>query len=62
MSPKELTAFRIDPQVMEGLRQVKERTGLALSVQVHMALTTWLESQGIKRKAERPRAVTRKRS
>jgi hypothetical protein len=62
MSPKELTAFRVDPQIMEGLRRVKQRTGLSLSVQLHLALTAWLDTQGVKRRPERPRAVTRKRS
>jgi hypothetical protein len=40
---KELTAFRIDPAVMEGLRHVKERDGVPLSVQVDRALRAWLK-------------------
>lgn len=46
MAPKELTAFRIDPEVMAGLRHIKERDGVPLSVQVDRALRAWLESKG----------------
>jgi hypothetical protein len=62
MSPKELTAFRIDPDVMEGLRLVKDRDGMPLSVQVDRALRAWLESKGAVKKTERKRVVARKRS
>jgi hypothetical protein len=62
MSPKELTAFRIDPELMEGLRKVKERDGIPLSVQVHRALVAWLESKGVMNKSERKPGPTRKRS
>jgi hypothetical protein len=47
MSPKELTAFRIDPDVMEGLRRVKDRDGVPISVQVDRALRAWLEEKGV---------------
>jgi hypothetical protein len=61
MSPKELTAFRIESGVMEGLRRVKERDGVPMSVQVHRALVAWLRSHGVTTQAERKRASTRKR-
>jgi len=63
MSPtKELTAFRMDPEIMAGLRQVKERDGIPLSVQLHRALETWLEKKGVRaKKTERKRAASRKR-
>ena len=47
MSPKELTAFRIDPAVMDGLRRVKDRDGIPLSVQLDRALRAWLKQKGI---------------
>ena len=56
MSPKELTAFRIAPDVMAGLRAVKERDGVPLSVQVDRALRMWLAEKGVM-KAERKRAA-----
>ena len=47
MSPKELTAFRVDPAVMDGLRRVKDRDGVPLSVQLDRALRAWLKKQRI---------------
>ena len=47
MSPKELTAFRIEADIMEGLRRVKDRDGVPLSVQVDRTLRAWLEKKGI---------------
>jgi hypothetical protein len=60
MSPKEMTAFRIAPEIMEGLRTVKDRDGVPLSVQVDRALRVWLIEKGIM-KSERKRVVPRKR-
>jgi hypothetical protein len=61
MSPKELTAFRMDPEIMAGLRRVKERDGIPMAEQVHRALVAWLEQKGVRDKADRKRASTRKR-
>ena len=47
MSPKELTAFRVDQAVMDGLRRVKDRDGVPLSVQLDRALRAWLKKQQI---------------
>ena len=47
MSPKELTAFRVEADIMEGLRRVKDRDGVPLSVQVDRALRVWLEKKGV---------------
>jgi hypothetical protein len=50
MSPKELTAFRVEADIMEGLRRVKDRDGVPLSVQVDRALRAWLEEKGARMK------------
>ncbi len=47
MSPKELTAFRIESEIMDGLRRVKDRDGIPLSVQVDRALRAWLERKDV---------------
>lgn len=47
MSPKQLTAFRIEPEIMAALRSVKDRDGIPLSVQVDRALRAWLEGKGV---------------
>jgi hypothetical protein len=60
-STKKQTAFRIDPEILEGLQHVKDRDGVPISEQVRRALVAWLESKGLG-KTDRPRAATRKRS
>lgn len=63
MSPKQLTAFRIAPEVMEGLRAVKDRDLIPMSIQVDQALRAWLKLRGIQlERTARKRASTRKRS
>ena len=57
MSPKELTAFRIEPEIMHGLRRVKDRDGVPLSVQVDRALRAWLEKKGVP--VDKPKASGR---
>jgi hypothetical protein len=47
MPPKELTAFRVDPAIMDGLRRVKDRDGVPLSVQLDRALRAWLKQKRI---------------
>ena len=59
-SLKKQTAFRIDPDILTGLQEVKVRDGIPLSEQVRRALRVWLDSKGVT-KTERKRAVTRKR-
>jgi hypothetical protein len=67
MSPKALTAFRIEADIMEGLRRVKDRDGVPLSVQVDRALRAWLEEKGVavmkapKAKRPDPDTATRRR-
>jgi len=51
MSPKELTAFRVEADIMAGLRRVKDRDGVPLSVQVDRALRAWLKDKGVTLKA-----------
>ena len=62
MSPKTAATFRIDDEILEGLRTVKDRDRVPISEQVRWALEMWLESRGVKVKTERKRAGTRKRS
>jgi len=61
-SRKKQTAFRIDPDILEGLQQLKARDGIPLSEQVRRALRLWLESKGVIKKAARPRVVARGRA
>lgn len=61
MTPKELTAFRIAPELMDAMRRVKSTDGIPIGVQVDFAIRQWLEVRGIRVKTERKRAATRKR-
>jgi hypothetical protein len=47
MSPKELTAFRMAEEVMNGMRLVKDRDGIPMSVQIDRALRAGLEKKGV---------------
>ena len=61
MTPASKTfTFAIPPHLKAGLQAVKERDGLSEAEQIRRALAIWLESKG-GMKAERKRAVTRKR-
>jgi len=61
MSPKTASTFRIEDDILDGLRTVKDRDGMPLSEQVRRALLMWLQSKDVKVKAERRRAGGRKR-
>jgi hypothetical protein len=62
MSPKELTALRLAPELLNAMRQLKEREGIPLTAQIEIAVSEWLRRRGVRvEKAERKRAATRKR-
>ena len=61
MTPRRITTFRIDEELLDGLREVWERDGVAVSEQVRRAIRAWLEAKGVTKKTERLRAGTRKR-
>jgi hypothetical protein len=60
-SQKKQTAFRLDPEILDGLQHIKVRDGVPISEQVRRALAQWLNARGVTMKTERKRAVTRKR-
>jgi predicted DNA-binding protein len=63
MTPKKLAAYRLDTELIEGLEQVKAKTGAPIAEQVRRAIKAWLASNGVAvQKSERKRAGTRKRS
>ena len=62
MTRRKMRNFRIDPELEDGLRAIRERDGIADSEQIRRGIRLWLESKGVTVKAERKRAVTRKRS
>lgn len=48
--PRIATTYRIDDDILEGLRQVRERDGVPVSEQVRRALTAWLAEKGVSQK------------
>jgi Ribbon-helix-helix domain len=64
MSPKKPYTLKIDPELLEALREIKERDGIPESEQIRRGIRLWLDSKGHTqaRRSGRKRAVTRKRS
>jgi Ribbon-helix-helix domain len=61
MSPKTSTTYRIDDEILEALRAVKQRDGVPVSEQVRRALLMWLESRDVKTaKPTRAKRIGRK--
>jgi hypothetical protein len=52
----------IERAQLEAMRQVKERDGIFPAEQIRRAIDLWIAKKGVKVKADRPRAQTRKRS
>ena len=61
MTLKRQANFRIEPELMDAMDQIRERTGAPVSWQVRKGIRLWLREQGVKVKAPRKRARTRKR-
>ena len=61
MSPKKAYTLKIDLELLDALRSVKERDGVTESEQIRRGIQLWLKSKGIKVKPERKRAATHKR-
>jgi len=62
VTPKRQANFRLDEELMDGMDQIREKTGAPVSWQVRQAIRLWLKQQGVKLKTDRKRAATRKRS
>jgi hypothetical protein len=58
-SPRKVTTFRIEQELLDGMNEVWERDGVAVSEQVRRAVRAWLEVKGIKIKGK---PATRRRS
>lgn len=41
---KHLTAFRLEAELLEKLRQIKKKKGLTISTMVNLAVRKWIES------------------
>ena len=59
MTPKQRFQILLEPEQLEALRRIENRTGAPVGRQIRMAVERWLGEQG--EKAERKRAIPRKR-
>lgn len=62
MTPLKQTNFRLEEELLAALQEIRDRDGIPVSEQVRRAIRNWIDSKGVKVRAERKRAVTRKRS
>ena len=62
MTPQRITTVRIDDEILDGLRRVRERDGVPVSEQVRRALRAWLDAKGVRAKAVSRRAETRRKT
>ena len=62
MTPLKQTNFRLEEELLTALQEIRDRDGIPVSEQVRRAIRNWIESKGVKVRAERKRADTRKRS
>jgi hypothetical protein len=46
-APTTLAAFRLEPELLAGLKAIRERDGILISWQVRQAIRDWLDSKGI---------------
>ena len=61
MTPADrVLTFRVENDVLAGMKQLKDRDGIPYSEQIRRALRFWLESKGVM-ESERKPAATRKR-
>ncbi len=47
MKPKQITAFRLDTDILDAMQKLQDREGISLSEQARRALRPWLEAEGV---------------
>ena len=57
-----MTTIRIEPTLLEVMRELKDQEGIPMAVQVDKALREWLERRGLKVKPAPRRAATRRKA
>lgn len=61
MSPKTRFQILLEPEQVEALKRIQERTAAPLAAQIRRAVDTWIADNG-EQKSQRKRADSRKRS
>lgn len=52
--------MRLDPRVLDAMREYKRLRGVPLAVQIERGVTEWLSRRGLKLKAKGKRPASRK--
>jgi hypothetical protein len=52
MTPKRVSAFRIEDELLDGMRALWERDGVQPAEQVRRAIRAYLDTKGVKVKAQ----------
>jgi len=60
VTPRRLYNFRIDEDLDEGLKAVKDRDGISESEQIRRAVREWLQRKGVLQSAPRRTSPRRK--
>ena len=50
---KELTALRLDPELLDAMRRVKKHEGIPVTTQIEMAARVWLTKRGALKSARK---------
>ncbi len=56
------TAFRLESEILDGMKVVKDRDGVPISNQVRLALRAWLKSKRVNVKAASRRGAPRRKA
>lgn len=59
MANKELTTFRMAPELMAAMRALREREGIPVAKQMDFAIRAWLKKRGEPIEDERAKPSTR---
>jgi hypothetical protein len=62
MSPKDKTALRLQPGLLDALREIREREGIPVTTQIEFAIRDWLKKKGARVKPANRRAETRRKA
>jgi hypothetical protein len=60
MSPKKTVTLRLDTELLEAMRQVKDADGVPVTTQIEKAAREWLTKRGALKTAKRSARTPRK--
>ena len=61
MSPKDKTALRLEPGLLDALRAIKAREGIPVTTQIEFAIREWLKKKGTRVEAPSRRSAKQRK-